>query len=535
MCRNLSCQGPFDNVVIDMAYQAINHAAANYNLISNLTVSGQSVTLDLSGGTLDLSGGGGQGIFQVDQNGDVVKLQDRFKSAVVTSGTTLTATSADSVLDNVQLNGTLDMTRYNDAYAQFFDAVTINGTVLLGGDANYASLYFGYQNDAFGMTVAGTGTIQFGQAYNYTDDLYNLSAGTLTFATGITIQGGHNSSILFYYTTSGPIDNQGTIEQSTNGGQLTISLAGWVNDGAILVGNKATATLDGRGWTNSSSGKITATNATLNLYGNWTNQGTITVDPSTLGLGNPSNVDPSDHSAPNYNWSNQGAFLIAAGSTVNLGGIFTTDAFNSLVASDLTGPTPLYLTGVLDNSPADNPVSGGVLALDAATGPLNLWRRVLPARLTTSGDDDLVATSAGGTLNGVTLDGTLDMPQYQSNSGDDVAYVVNGLTLNGTIELGEDGPADLFFGAAGDNVARDDRWHGRHPVQPLWFPGDLVQRQQRNAHHWARHHDLWRLGQLDYGHDGGHRQRGDYRRNHQPHRLRRTDNRRPRLGQQRCY
>ena len=138
---------------------------------------------------------------------------------------------------------------------------------------------------------------------------------------------------MFYYTTSGPIDNQGTIQQNTNGGQLTINLAGWVNDGTIAVSNGGTATLEGRGWTNSSTGQITATDATLNLYGNWTNQGTITVDPSTLGLGNPSNVSPSDASAPSYDWSNQGTLSIAAGSTVNLGGIFTTDAFNSLVAS----------------------------------------------------------------------------------------------------------------------------------------------------------------------------------------------------------
>ena len=165
--------------------------------------------------------------------------------------------------------------------------------------------------------------------------------------------------------------------------------------------------------------------------------------------------------------------MIAAGSTVNLGGIFTTDAFNSLVASDLTGPTPLYLTGVLDNSPADNPVSGGVLALDAATGPLNLsGGEIYQGTVTTSGDDDLVATSAGGTLNGVTLDGTLDMPQYQSNSGDDVAYVVNGLTLNGTIELGEDSPADLFW-RAGDNVAQTIGGTGVIQFNPYGSPATL--------------------------------------------------------------
>ena len=452
--------GPFDNVVIDLSHQTINHAAADYELISNLTVSGQYVTLNLSGGTLDLSGGGdpldlsigGQSMLQVDKSGDIVNLQGiDLKNAIITSGTTLTAANADSVLDNVTLDGTLDMTQHNDAYVQMTDAATINGTVKLGGASNYASLYFGYQNDAFGMTVAGTGTIQFGQADNYTDNLYNLGAGALTFGKGITIQGGHSSSILYYYTTSGPIDNQGTIDENTAGGQLTINLTGWVNDGSILVSSKATATLEGFGWTNSKTGQITATDATLNLSGSWTNYGTITVDPSTLSLGSPTRVGPSDPSASSYYWSNQGTLSISKDSTVNLGGVITTDALNSLVAEGLVGPD-ITLTGVLDNSLADNPISGGVLALGPATGYLTLaGGSIDQGTVTTSGGNDLVATGTGGTLDGVTLDGTLDMTQFYAAT----ISVLDGLTVNGLIELGgANYPAYLTLGGDNDNVAQ---------------------------------------------------------------------------------
>ena len=362
----------FDNVVIDLSNQTINLAAGNYDLISSLTVTGQDVTLNLSSDTLDLSGVGaalgvssvvgGQGTFQVDQSGDVVDLQGTdLKSAAITSGTILTV--AGGALDNVQLDGTLDMTHQSGASLQVVDAVTINGTVELGGSSNSASLDFGYKNDASGMTVAGSGTIQFGQSGR--DSLDNLSTGTLTLGSKITIEGGHNSSILDLYPGSGPIDNKGTIEQNTAGGQLTINLPGWVNDGSIEVSNGGTATLKGKGWTNSATGRITATDATLNLYGSWTNHGTITIDPSTLGLGSPINVSPSDPSVPDYAWSNQGTLSIGAGSTVNLGSVLTTDDLNALIASGLIPPgSNLYLTGVLDNSPADNPTSGGILALE---------------------------------------------------------------------------------------------------------------------------------------------------------------------------
>ncbi len=234
---------------------------------------------------------------------------------------------------------------------------------------------------------------------------------------------------------SGPIDNQGTIVDNTSGGQLTIVVDGWVNDGSVAVSNGATITLDGQGWSNSATGQITATAATLNLYGSWTNDGSITVGPgsgaaSTVSLGSPINIAPSDPSAPKYYWSSPGTLAIAAGSTVNLGGVFTTDEYDDAfvdrgVTVNLSQIT-FNLTGSLDDSAADNPQSLGTLTLDASTGPLYLaGGRIFQGIITTSGSDDVVATT-GGTLDGVTLDGALD------GTGVDV---INGLTLNGAIDL----------------------------------------------------------------------------------------------------
>jgi hypothetical protein len=196
------------NVVIDLPNQTINQSAGNYDLISSLTVTGQDDTLGLMGGTLDLSGSGGLGTFQVDQPGDAVNLASGvLKSADVTSGTTITATTSGGVLDDVQLDGTLDLTRVGGANVQVLDGLTLNGTIELGGNADAADLNFGYQDDPSGLSVTGTGTIQFGLANNLSDNLYNLSPGTLTFGPNITIQGGQNSYIAFYYPSSGPIDN----------------------------------------------------------------------------------------------------------------------------------------------------------------------------------------------------------------------------------------------------------------------------------------------------------------------------------------
>ena len=122
------------------------------------------------------------------------------------------------------------------------------------------------------------------------------------------------------------------------------------------------------------------------------------------------------------------------------------------------------LTGTLDNSEDDNPQSRGTLALDDSTGPLSLdGGTILQGEITTDGPDDLVATLQGGKLDGVTLDGTLDMTQFAGSftptkfSGSSVT-VLNGLTLDGTIELGgasgTSNAGDLLFGSADDNVAQ---------------------------------------------------------------------------------
>ena len=97
-------------------------------------------------------------------------------------------------------------------------------------------------------------------------------------------------------------------------------------------------------------------------------------------------------SGPSDIWKNSGVLSITAtaGATLNLGDYFTTDEFESGfqdhgVNLDLSQFETVNLIGTLDNSPADNPITGGILTLNASTGPLYL---------------------AGGEIDGGTITGT---------------------------------------------------------------------------------------------------------------------------------
>ena len=200
-------------------------------------------------------------------------------------------------------------------------------------------------------------------------------------------------------------------------------------------------------WTN--NGTIAATGATLNLYDTWTNNGTITADAaSTVSLGN----SPPSFPEPATSGKTPAPLRSRPVPRSILGDYFTTDEFESgfqQLGADLNlSQYTVYLIGILDNSAADNPITGGTLALNASTGPLYLgvftvWLESIEAgvieqgTITTSGTDDLVADD--GTLDGVTLDGTLDM------SGQGIpSHVMGGLTLDTDLYVsGSD--ASLYF------------------------------------------------------------------------------------------
>jgi len=270
--------------------------------------------------------------------------------------------------------------------------------------------------------------------------------------------------------------NEGTI-QASNGGQMAVS--GLANEGTIQASTGGVVTIESDAlhynypvptdvpWSNNAGGTITATSgATLNLYDNWTNLGTISVDSSsTVSLGSP--VTGNEYAAAaDYIWRNSGTLSIARGATINLGDYFTTDDFANHfqqlgVNLDMDNYT-VNLIGTIDNSAADNPITGGALALNQSTGPLYLSGGTIDqGTIRTRGSDDLVATNdssnydyadgipiGGGTLSGATLDGTLDMSGTNA-----VVTVINGLTLNTGLNLSGAGASLQFNDGTGSTLA----------------------------------------------------------------------------------
>jgi RTX calcium-binding nonapeptide repeat (4 copies) len=195
------------------------------------------------------------------------------------------------------------------------------------------------------------------------------------------------------------------------------------------------------------TGTISGTmNSTLLFQGTWDNTtGTIRVDSaSALFLGFPTYLDPNypypppitDFSPYALNLSQVGEIDVANGARFGLDGLMTTDQFDAFpslpgVSVNLSRDT-VFLQGWLDNSPADNPTSHGVLAINASTGPLYLDDGyVYQGKITTSGSNDL-ETADTGFLDGVEMDGNLNVTGL---IGEGTIIVLNSLTLNGTIEM----------------------------------------------------------------------------------------------------
>jgi len=458
-----------NNVVVDLSGATILHDATNYDTIRSFTVTAPNVTLDVGAGTVDLSGGGGRGTFRVDHAGDAVTMEAGIlANADVTSGTTLYATSGPygeyPELDDVQLDGTLNANQSGGNNGIVFsNGLIVNGTINLGGTSDQSSVLaagyfdpFAGNQDNNSETISGTGTIQLGQSQDG-DAIYNWGTlGTFTVGPHITVLGGGpGSTALFEQTTfTGGLDNQGTIEE--NGGTLVIAASG-----PALYGWEPSTTT---GWTN--EGTIAETGATLGLLGGWINYGTISADNnSTVLLGSPTSGQiRSDPYAAYDAWSSLGSVTIGNGATVYVGGFLTTDEY--LGAESIPGFTAdpaldsLFLYGTLDNSPADNSASGGVLALNAATGPLQLiGGTVIGGTISSSGSDDVEVftatplpniqvggfftglTAAGGSLRNLTNDGTVNATGITLTLKD----VTNNGTINGT-------GADVSFGNTWDNA-----------------------------------------------------------------------------------
>jgi Malectin domain len=279
--------------------------------------------------------------------------------------------------------------------------VSINGTpVLTNFDIFVAA---GAENKAVNETFSATANssgqivINFAGIYSYTTavvsgiDLYSGATQLLAIDAGLVPTPGTMSV--------GTVTNEGTIE-AASGETLTVY-----------------------NLTNTSGSTLSFSGAFLNLNGALNNQpgGSIAATGGTVTLGDPSFTSTTV-------WTNSGSITVT-NATLDLGGVFTLAGMGTIAQS----ADVVNLVGTLNNT-------GTTLALNAATGSWNLDAGILKnGTLTESGGAELVITGSGGTLDGVTVDGILDLTGSMTSrpsNGEVYATVLDGMTLNGTANLG---------------------------------------------------------------------------------------------------
>jgi RHS repeat-associated protein len=363
---------PNDDAVIDRATPITVTHRTGSDTVHSITGRDQLAVTNLS--TLTVTG-------TVDVTGGVSLLGGTLSQAHLSAGTTVE--SAGGILDQTTVDGTIDlgadMPQTTARRLGVTGGMSLNGTMLLGladGSRN-GQVTFGSD-----QTLDGTGMIQAFGGGTFSPDQF--SGATVTIGPGITVQGASAS----IGTDGATVVNLGTIVTSgtaPSGTANTLSLDNVVNRGTI----RADA------------------GAGLHTLGTWSNSGTIHIEG-----GGELFLAGSFHNA--------GVFE-AVHSTVTLGSDFT-----------LADLGVFHCTGGMVNLRATLDNRGTTLALDDTTGSWNLTTggTILGGTITTAGSAQLLAQplTAGGTLDGVTLNGTLGMTPPGS-----LVFVAHGLTLNGTL------------------------------------------------------------------------------------------------------
>ena len=367
---------------------------ASDGTISGGTIVDQGSGLTFSGGTL--SGVTYDGTLNLSAN-----------SSSVYVATSLTATGANGTgAGTVNLTGTSDDIYFEGN--QTFDNATINlgsatgyadyidnddtnntGSVLTLGpnliinDNSYAYEYIGSTgSNHTGDGIVNEGTINIeanDQSYYAYIDPYNFTnQGAINVANGDTlyIEPTYNLT----NTATGEITVSGTGSKLYfSGGSGPIS-----NAGAITVGAGATLYLGNSSSAVSNSGTITATDDTIYLYsyGSFSNTGTLSLTDSTI------------HLYGSYTTA-QLAPLLNDGDTLVIDGTLTNTAAILNVGPGTSLPSVVLAS--------DGTISGGTI-VDQGSG----------------------LTFSGGTLSGVTYDGTLNLSANSSS-----VYVATSLTATG--------------------------------------------------------------------------------------------------------
>ena len=436
------------NVALDQSGSGLYTVTLPFNSgtfnVDSITISNSNATLELDQyTTLDLSqpdNNDAAGNLSVN-NGTFDLNGGLLANAVLTVGANGTFTFGSGEFQNVTLGSNLtDSTSYSTLF--------VNNSV--GNDV-------GLNTGTNAMTLSGTNTnIYFYSAFN---NKFNLSTpdvlqGTLNL-TGSGAYAGANSLWDLTGTINSLAANAGNA--ITDYSALTIN-TGTINAGsASVTGN--TLTIQGTPFDNAGSGVITVFNGdTVQIGGNSStsgasssNEGIIETTTAAQGLtsGGSATIDMYG------NWSNTGTIAAAGGDTVNLGGAFTA-ADIGMAASGPQGT--LNTNGATVNLLGTLNLQGNALTLNSTTGDWNFSGLIENGTLTAQnsvGNQYLtIAQYTTGTLQNVTLGSNFTI-------GSNATLAVNN-TLSNFVGLQANGYAiniaggTLAFNVAYDNIAHAD-------------------------------------------------------------------------------
>jgi hypothetical protein len=376
--------GSTDAVLINLRPGATVLFDSGTVFVASISIKGGG-TLAVSGGVLTVSG-------QIDVASGVLQLNNggTIHEATISNSGGMVVLSGGT-LDGVTYQGTLDLS------ATIASVIVTNGITFTGAGGSGSGLVnlTGSQSSLYsqGTETLDNATINIGNTASLYNDDRN-AASVLTLGSNLTVNHtGRNASVTDLTNRGGSgIVNLGTINAGLNGGNFTLGAptAGdsFTNQGNILVSSGDTVNITANNFTNSLSGRVSvASGGTLSINAtSWSNAGTITVN----------------------------------GATANLGGTFTLAASGSITN---TGGT-LNLTGTLDNTGS---------MLNVGTGsPLGILQLTTGTiKNGTIRDTGSGIAFAGGTLDGVTYQGTLDLSAPGSS-----VVVKDGIALTGVAGSG---------------------------------------------------------------------------------------------------
>ena len=297
---------------------------------------------------------------------------------------------------NVSLNGTQVLTNFDIFATAGGSYIATRQSLTAVADTN-GDIAVGFEN------VSGYAQVNGIQVLSGTTPVLSINCGDTSGGTcfddlqqqlDVREPGNARSANGDTLNVDGLTGNLGIATLEGTGSQLVLNGTYTVDQG-LTAGTDQAVTLNGN-WINAST--IAANGGTLSLDGTWGNTGTITATNSTVNLGKRfQRLD-----------ENTGTITTTDG-TLNLGGEFGIASLATLQYS----PGTVYLTGTLDNT-------GTTLTLDAATGSWNmLGGEILNGTLDETGGSLLVMTTQGGTLDGVTVNGDLDLTQVNRALSDD--------------------------------------------------------------------------------------------------------------------